>query len=261
MTTTLYYFTGTGNSLKIAKDLRDELEDCELKSIIKVMENDKIIETSDKIGFVFPLHYYGLPKVVYDFAEEIILDESEYLFAVVTKAGEWKGVPLILLEKILRAKSKSLDAGFFVNMPNNYILDMDSHSEKEQKELFEKATRQVKDTAKAIKENMKNIDLDLTKKNRLEKVNLTFHKGVHDSDKSFYVEETCNSCDICKKVCPVDNIVIVDGKPQWQHKCLQCLACLNYCPENAIQFGNKTLGRARYHHPEITIKDLELQKQ
>lgn len=30
MSTSIYYFTGTGNSLKIAKDLREELKDTKL---------------------------------------------------------------------------------------------------------------------------------------------------------------------------------------------------------------------------------------
>jgi Fe-S-cluster-containing hydrogenase component 2 len=62
-------------------------------------------------------------------------------------------------------------------------------------------------------------------------------------------------------VCPVNNIIIVDGKPHWQHRCQQCLACLHYCPEIAIQYGDKTLKKGRYHHPEVSAKDLINQKK
>ena len=37
---------------------------------------------------------------------------------------------------------------------------------------------------------------------------------------------------------------------------MQCLACINYCPENSIQYGDKTQERGRYHNPEITVQDL-----
>jgi MinD superfamily P-loop ATPase len=57
-------------------------------------------------------------------------------------------------------------------------------------------------------------------------------------------------------VCQVENIEMKDGKPTWLHHCEQCLACLQWCPQEAIQVGRKTEGRKRYHHPEITASDL-----
>jgi Fe-S-cluster-containing hydrogenase component 2 len=58
------------------------------------------------------------------------------------------------------------------------------------------------------------------------------------------------------RVCPVGNIRLVDGRPKWQHRCEQCLACLQWCPEQALQFGKHTARRERYHHPQISVKDL-----
>ncbi|MBN1673737.1 MAG: hypothetical protein JXR37_22005 [Kiritimatiellae bacterium] len=45
-------------------------------------------------------------------------------------------------------------------------------------------------------------------------------------------------------------------KPSWLHRCEQCLACLHWCPQEAIQVGKKTVGRARYHHPDVRARDL-----
>jgi MinD superfamily P-loop ATPase len=70
------------------------------------------------------------------------------------------------------------------------------------------------------------------------------------------VGESCNGCELCRKVCQVDNIRIEDGRPVWQHHCEQCLACIQWCPQEAIQVGTKTIGRTRYHHPEIKATDL-----
>ena len=100
------------------------------------------------------------------------------------------------------------------------------------------------------------IDVIDKKRKYLERVNNTFRKDVYESDKFFYADENCNTCGICEKICPVDNIRLVDVRPQWQHKCQQCLSCINLCPENSIQYGKKTIGIERYCHPEITVKDL-----
>ena len=67
MKTTIYYFSGTGNSLKIARDIAEKLEECELIPIAKVWQQDQLASTSKNVGFIFPLYYFGLPKIVYDF--------------------------------------------------------------------------------------------------------------------------------------------------------------------------------------------------
>ncbi|MCB2357259.1 hypothetical protein [Clostridium estertheticum] len=39
-------------------------------------------------------------------------------------------------------------------------------------------------------------------------------------------------------------------------KCEQCFACLQWCPQKAIQYGKKTAMRKRYHHPDVEIADI-----
>jgi len=262
MKTTIYYFTGTGNSLKIAKILSDKLKECELVPIAKVWEDDNLASSSEKVGFIFPLYYAGLPKIVYDFLSKIELAKSNYFFSVITYAGDINTTPLQQIETILNTKSKTLSAGFHILMPNNYILGYDVHSEARQKEYFEEANKNIETIRKTVEKNEKNLGKEIFEKRRIksEKFNKDFRENVYGSDKSFYAEDTCTSCGICVNICPVNNIVLVEDIPQWQHKCQQCLACINFCPEKCIQFGNKTLKTQRYHHPEITVKDLVNQK-
>jgi len=262
MKTTIYYFTGTGNSLKIAKSLSEKLDECELVPIAKVWEDDQLASSTEKVGFVFPLYYAGLPKMVYDFLSKIKLAKSNYFFAVITNAGDINTTPFLQIETILNAKSKVLSAGFDILMPNNYIIGFDVHSEARQKEFFEEADNKIETIYKTVERNENNLGKAFFEKRRIksEKFNKNFRDTVYGGDKSFYAQDTCTSCEICVKVCPVNNITLVEGMPQWQHKCQQCLACINFCPEKCIQFGDKTLKTQRYHHPEITIKDIINQK-
>jgi MinD superfamily P-loop ATPase len=54
----------------------------------------------------------------------------------------------------------------------------------------------------------------------------------------------------------MNNIILSNNYPIWHHNCEQCLACFHWCPKEAIQYGEKTAERARYHHPDIKLTDI-----
>ena len=67
----------------------------------------------------------------------------------------------------------------------------------------------------------------------------------------------CTGCGLCAGLCPVGNIAMRDGKPQFLHKnCAQCMTCLHWCPCAAIDCGKQTAQRGRYHHPDVKAVDL-----
>ena len=258
----IYYFTGTGNSLSIARDLCQSLPECRLFSIPKQnIKNGPTLERQ-KIGFIFPLYYGGLPKIVFDFVDKLNVSNSSYFFTVITYAGDITNYPFIQLNQILEKKMKKLNAAYFILMPNNYILAYDTHSEQVQNKFFKEAARQVKNISEDVQKELNNFtpEMSKNKRNKFEKFNEDFRKKVNTSDKKFYINEDCNECGTCERVCPVNNIRLVEGKPEWQHRCQQCLACINFCPVKAIQYGHKTSEFGRYHHPKVTIKDLLEQK-
>ena len=71
MNTTIYYFSGTGNSLKIAKDLSSFIDNSQ---IIRIAYNTLHItsdEKSGRIGFVFPVYFRGLPRMMEKFIKNL----------------------------------------------------------------------------------------------------------------------------------------------------------------------------------------------
>jgi len=61
---------------------------------------------------------------------------------------------------------------------------------------------------------------------------------------------------ICEKLCPTNNIIMKNKKPTWNQNCEQCFGCIQWCPDKAIEYKNKTIGRKRYHNPHITISEM-----
>jgi MinD superfamily P-loop ATPase len=54
-------------------------------------------------------------------------------------------------------------------------------------------------------------------------------------DNTFSVTDACTGCGTCVKICPVGNIVLSNGRPEWLHHCANCIACYSYCPNKAIR--------------------------
>ncbi len=86
-------------------------------------------------------------------------------------------------------------------------------------------------------------------------------KQYANSDRGFHITSDCTGCGICQNICSADNIVLKNGKPVFKHQCQNCLACLHWCPKNAIHWKNTTVGKQRYHHPNISYHDLKIKNK
>jgi ferredoxin len=257
MKTILYYFTGTGNSLKIAKDLAAQLGDAELIPIAKVADQPNIAPAADRVGVVFPVYMWGLPLIVASFARKLQVPKSTYVFAI-TNYGGFPAGTLGQLEKLLAANQITLSAGYSIKMPGNYTPMYGAQSPDKQQKCFAGETNLLKDIAAAIKSGSKIAYAGNPLVNALftSFIYKNGSKQIPTGDSKFWVDEKCNSCGICEKACPVKNIRMAAGKPVWLHHCEQCLACLQWCPQEAIQVGKNTAARKRYHHPDINVQDI-----
>ncbi len=256
---TLYYFTGTGNSLSITRELSNQLQECEIIPIAEIWEQDNLETFSDIVGLITPLYFWGLPLITKEFVERMNFDKCSYIFAVVNAGNaETPGIAFMQLANLLKEKLKKLNASFFISMPSNYIVGGTQDPERIQKLLYVKDIVHEIAIKIANKEDTPLMTTSEKKAKTIERINKRFHDKVHESDDLFYVDENCTGCGICETVCPMHNIIMKDSKPEWLHNCQQCLACINYCPENSIQYGETTVGKTRYHHPMIKPEDLSL---
>jgi len=262
--TTIYSFSGTGNSLHIAKCLKEMLNECELLPIAGLMKQDSITATSEKVGFVFPVYSWGLPKIVYDFVEKIDLSNTKYIFAVTTMGGFSEQYVEPLLVKLLKPKNKELDAAYNLRIFSNNIWGSKRINPVPKKKKGDKRRKKAEKKLVKIAEIIRNNQKSKISEKSVYPMKDSYYKFINEvntMDEKYFVDENCNGCGICQKICPVDNIVLVNEKPEWQHKCQMCTSCLHYCPQIAIQWGEYTLGRERYNHPDITVKELINQNQ
>jgi ferredoxin len=258
----LIYFTSTGNSLAVAQALASSLGQAELVGMPGALQNKKVIK-AETVGLVFPVYCWGLPKLVFEFLQTVDL-QAQYVYAVVTYGGV-PGPTNLQLKDVLSKKGIELKAGFGLHMPGNYTPMYGAPAENTQQKYFTKMSARIPEITTVVKQQLSGklengpwiVDLLI----RLTGFYKLFLAQVANSDKAFIVQENCNSCGICAKICPVNNIVMKNNRPEWQHHCENCMGCLQWCPEEAIQYGKATLGRKRYHYPQLTWQDLLKQKQ
>lgn len=207
---------------------------------------------------VFPVYIWGIPLIVEQFIKKVENLHDKYIFAVLTYGGT-AGAAVKLFAKMIENRGGKLALGFKVHMPGNYTPLYGAIDEKKQQRLFSDWQQRLPAIAKAITSRRRGIN-----ENDNPLFNFIFSEIIYHSaaphfstmDKNFWTDAKCNHCGICHQVCPVGNIQWVNAKPSWQGRCEQCFACLNWCPEAAIQYGKRTAKRKRYHHPQVAIPDL-----
>lgn len=243
----IYYFSGTGNSKWIAQEIAKGTNDTAVNIIdlLKTGEKQPAVKNGENIGIVFPVYSWQAPEIVVKFAKTIKYDESNFIYAICT-CGEEIGLAIKKL-----AKNIKVDSGYSVVMPNNYLLGFSIDSEEIVKKKIDNARNLLPEIIENINKKEMIFDIHTGKMCGL-KSNLVwflFNKFGRGT-KAFKAEDSCVSCGLCEEICPTGCIKLVDGKPVWGKDCQVCLACINHCPEKAIQYGNGTKNKGRYTFKE-----------
>lgn len=258
----LYYFSGTGNTLYLAQRLADEIGNCELVSISSAMKQKTIVDAAERVGIIFPVYCFGTPIIIKEFLNKLQVQSGSYLFGCSSYGGLLAGAMRIFQKEAIAA-GHTLRAGFAVQMPGNAIMVYDRVADKKQKKMFDTFEKRIPEIAGKIKEKAphKMEQFPFPFNLLLSALHNPFMKSLPQSAKQFHTTESCKLCGQCEKVCPVGNIEIIDKKVLWGEKCEQCMACIQWCANEAIQFADKTANRSRYHHSCIGLEEIIAQGQ
>ncbi len=254
----IYWFSGTGNSLSIAKQLAELLGgDITLYPIAATFRG-KPMELCDVVGVVFPVYGFGIPKIVAEFLKTVPATNETYFFSVANMESVC-GAANSIVKRILQQRGIPLAAGFSLKMPGNYPPLSHSYTIDKTNTVLEKAHKRISDfIIPAIKSRKHNIMEDSALPLRVLGLlfNGLFRKQTANVARHFSVDSNCTKCGICEKVCPVQNITRPEGTPIWHDKCESCMACLQWCPVEAIKMPTPLRKLHRYHHPSISYTEL-----
>lgn len=281
MSTAIYYFSGAGNSLHIARELQKRIPKTKLIPIVSLLDKKVIKTNAEIVGFVFPIHGMTVPIPVKNLIKKLDLKSTKYLFALAARGGTIHNA-FAIIDKILKKKDKRLDSYFTITILNSdpKFKVYEIPTTEKIKEVETKIQNQLNFIQKAIqnKEISKEKDSEGVKFPYSRLINFILEQiillgmkylveftGLNDY---FYADKKCIGCGTCEKVCLSKKIKMINKKPVWQNdvKCHFCYACLNFCPKQAVQIKSKwymksyTQENGRYPHPFATSDDIAKQK-
>ena len=230
----IFYYSGTGNCLDMARNIAAVLGDTDL---VSMRSYPALTDTGDaeRVGFVFPCYGGGAPVDFLEHVELLTVRPGAYTFAV-SQSASWKTV--------------THQCSCIWLFPHTMMVPPMSP---------EKAQRRAETLAKVIAGDV----LSGAKTEALPPrssfnaaENAAWPKIASLKAKGFAVSDACIACGQCARLCPRGNISMKTGRPDFGTDCVQCLSCLQFCPKGAISLGRITDLREHYHNPNVSAADL-----
>ena len=244
----IFYFSGTGNSNYVAKRIADALGDEILNLNDRIKSGDTSpIETGERVIIVTPTYAWRIPHVVRDWLRKTELRGAKQAWIVMTCGSEIGNADKYNRE-LCAEKAISCMGTAQIVMPENYIAMFSAPQADEARQIVAQAGPSID---RAIAASHADQPFAPTRNKLYDRfmsgpVNPIFYKCFVKAD-AFAVSSACIGCGQCAKRCPMNNVALKDGKPSWGKNCTHCMACICYCPKEAIEYGKKSVGQPRYH--------------
>ncbi len=257
----IYFASGTGNTYRIAKTIDETANRKGVKTQTVLTTNgnpEKDIEDSANflLGIAMPTHGFTIPWYVMKFLLRLPRRKETHVFMIATRAGTkagkkvWWGLSascLWLTALILSLKGYKVRGFRGFDMPSNWMIVHPSYPAKTSEFIINYSKEKASEFILKILSGKKNIITgmniyDLVMGIALLPVSLGFLiLGKVFMGKLLFANNSCNSCAICADNCPVGAIIMrgkKDPKPYWKYNCENCMRCMSFCPQKAVEAGH-----------------------
>lgn len=253
----IFYFSGTGNSKHIAERMA-ELTGQQTKNVadyyydIKDGKDINIeVPESEILGFVCPVHSWGLAKTMRRFLKKARFSYKGSRVFGICVCGDNCGKAREQYQELLAKSGIKFNFVCSVQMPNTYIVmkGFGTDSEELTQNKLQSAEKDLPLIADAIL-NGKTFDRYVagTKPFLKGRIIYPLFMWLTMGDKKFSANASCIGCGLCEKNCPEHNIQLKNNRPEWLGHCVKCLSCIHRCPKQAIQYGDITQEMGRYFY-------------
>ncbi len=234
-----YVFSGTGNTLKVAKECAEKCEEAGAETTVCRLIKGKTypsISDFDTAVVSYPVYGFNAPKPVLEFMKTLPDLKGKKVYFLMTS-----GEPLKLNNAAaarpwatVRKKGGEPSGSFRFVMPYNIIF---RHSDKMAALMWQTALERLPAVASIIANGEKSgLGAGLGKRFVSRIVSIE-HPAFPLIGRGFKVTKDCVGCGKCATLCPQVNIKMAGGRPKFGKECAGCMACSFSCPVDAVRTG------------------------
>jgi len=255
----IFYFSGTGNTYRVAEVLGEYLKEVGYKvDYIDIVNEHQISDNYELLVFGSPTYSKVASQKLMEFIKKLELDDlpnSKGITFITHSWGEAYGH--IVMADELRKKGLEVISSFALLMPNNhYALTGKRNTEEEMMKMYREVVSKVQDVIKSVEAGyQKNDSRSKVKKLAFKQLYKILQKKWIPNYGANYLtvdDGICVRCDLCVRKCPNQNIESSAGKIEILDKCFACAKCYNACPVNAFHVNGKEI--RPYRENQISIK-------
>lgn len=255
-----YFFSGTGNSRKVATWFCNEMSNggvnTSLTDIAKERETPSAPDKDVTIGFISPTHGFNYPPLFIYYL--LRFPRAKYRNDVLlmnTRAGMklskiflpgFSGISMWFAAIVLLIKGYRIIGMRSIDLPSNWISLHPGLRSKVVTSMFEHYEIVTRKLARNIMLGKKvfrpllwigmPLDLAVTPI-----AAAYFFVGRFILAKTFVATHACDNCNVCISQCPIKAISMVYNRPYWSFRCESCMRCMNNCPKRAIETAHGVL--------------------
>lgn len=247
----ILYFSGTGNSRYAAQVLAKALDDTAISLGDRMQRGEDSPLYADRPWvFVTPIYAWRIPRMVEEHLLHTQWQGSRQAYFVTT-CGDSAGNATHYAQKFCQRAGLDFMGLQAVVMPENYIALFQAPQQEQAQRMIMRAVPVLRQIAAQIAAGQSLHCSPPGCVGRLESavVNPLFYRFVVKA-KPFFATDACIGCGRCATLCVCNNIHIRDKRPHWGKRCTHCMACINACPTEAIEYGKRTAGKRRYFNTQ-----------
>jgi hypothetical protein len=268
---TVYFYTGTGNSYRVAVWMTDALADEGTAVTLRPIDSAHAVkEIGDGalalLSLVMPTHGFTTPWAMLRFAFGLPRRRGAHAVVVATRAGMrigplytpgFEGTATLLVAVTLAVKGYRIRGTAGIDMPSNWIALHPGLPVQAVRGIVNRAktrTARFMSTVLSGRRSFTGWIVSVLGVLLLPISAAYLLIGRLFLAKLFFASDRCTGCGLCAEHCPNGAIEMrgsgKDARPYWTFRCESCMRCIGYCPVQAVEashllaVGVYLLGRA-----------------